>query len=370
MNKSALYYPELDSLRFFAFLLVLVHHAPYVRSIPLWKTLSIYGWMGVDLFLCLSAFLFARLLFVEYQEKGNINVGYFYLRRALRIWPLYFFFLGLALFMTVHKNGWNPTIIQRTLGMFTFTDNLLTAAFGYSGVILYSAHIWTISYEEQFYLFIPWVLRRFYRLKRSTTISILILATLTGMIIRAFFIYYNIGHFSSVWVLPITHFESIFGGLIIGLGLLDEDLRKLPNWVSFIAGVVALYQVTRLPNVFEVQWNLMLTYPLIGIGTSLILFTAMQGNLGSLSSLFKNKILGYLGKISYGLYVYHFVGLELARNLTNAYVSDERLLVYPATVLLLSLGITVAISMISYQFLERPFLRLKERFTFIKSRPI
>jgi len=89
-----------------------------------------------------------------------------------------------------------------------------------------------------------------------------------------------------------------------------------------------------------------------------------------LSSLFKNKILGYLGKISYGLYVYHFVGLELARNLTNAYVSDERLLVYPATVLLLSLGITVAISMISYQFLERPFLRLKERFTFIKSRPI
>jgi peptidoglycan/LPS O-acetylase OafA/YrhL len=370
MKKSALYYPELDSLRFFAFLLVLVHHAPYGKSIGFWSTLSKYGWVGVDLFLCLSAFLFARLLYVEYQEKGDINVGYFYLRRALRIWPLYFFFIGFTLFLTVHKNDWNPTIIQRALGMFTFTDNFLTAAFGYSGVILYSAHIWTISYEEQFYLFIPWVLRRFYRLKRSTTISILVLATLAGMIIRAFFIYYNIGHFSSIWVLPVTHFESIFGGLIIGLGLLDGYLKKLPNWVPLIFGVTALYQVTRLPNVFEIQWKLMLTYPLIGIGTSLILFAVMQGNLGPLSHLFKNKNLGYLGKISYGLYVFHFVGLELAHNLTNVYISEERLLVYPSTVLLLSLVITIAISMASYQFLERPFLRLKERFTFIKSRPI
>ena len=107
MKKSALYYPELDSLRFFAFLLVLVHHAPYVKYIPLWKELSLYGWMGVDLFLALSAFLFARLLFVEHQEKGNINIGYFYLRRALRIWPLYFMFATVMLIVTIQKNGWS-----------------------------------------------------------------------------------------------------------------------------------------------------------------------------------------------------------------------------------------------------------------------
>ena len=157
MKKAGLYYPELDSLRFFAFLLVLIHHAPYLESIKFWSTLSKYGWMGVDLFLCLSAFLFARLLYVEYQNTGDINVGYFYLRRALRIWPLYLFFLGLVIFLSVQKNGWNPTIIQRTIGMLTFTDNLLTAVFGYSA-LLYSAHIWTISYEEQFYIIIPWVL--------------------------------------------------------------------------------------------------------------------------------------------------------------------------------------------------------------------
>jgi len=369
MNKSALYYPELDSLRFFAFLLVLVHHAPYVRSIPLWKTLSIYGWMGVDLFLCLSAFLFARLLFVEYQEKGNINVGYFYLRRALRIWPLYFIFLGVMLIITILLNGWNSVVMQRFIGMLTFTDNLASAMMGYNTAILYSAHIWTISYEEQFYLIIPWVLRKLYKIRNSTTGAILVGAMLIGMLIRALFIYNQFDH-PVIWVLPITHFESIFGGLMVGLGLFDKHLKNIPGWLLLLVGAFALYLVTSLPNVNLIQWRLMLTYPLIGIGTSLILFAVMQGNLGPLSYLFKNKILGYLGKISYGLYVFHFVGLELAYNLTKTYITEERLLVYPATVLLLSLIITVAISMASYQFLERPFLRLKERFTFIKSRPV
>jgi len=192
---------------------------------------------------------------------------------------------------------------------------------------------------------------------------------LIGMLIRALFIYNQFDH-PVIWVLPITHFESIFGGLMVGLGLFDKHLKNIPGWLLLLVGAFALYLVTSLPNVNLIQWRLMLTYPLIGIGTSLILFAVMQGNLGPLSYLFKNKILGYLGKISYGLYVFHFVGLELAYNLTKTYITEERLLVYPATVLLLSLIITVAISMASYQFLERPFLRLKERFTFIKSRPV
>ena len=369
MKKASLYYPELDSLRFFAFLLVLVHHAPYAESVGFWSTLSKYGWMGVDLFLCLSAFLFARLLYVENQEKGGINVGYFYLRRALRIWPLYFLFLGAMLIITVRENGWNMVIMQRFIGMLTFTDNLASAIMGYNTAILYSAHIWTISYEEQFYLIIPWVLRKFYQLKSSATSVILVSAMLIGMLIRALYIYNQIGH-PDIWVLPVTHFESVFGGLMVGLGLFDRYLKKIPEWILLLTGVFALFIVTWLPNVNKIQWKLMLTYPLIGIGTSLILFAVMRGNLGPFSYLFKNKILGYLCKISYGLYVFHLLGLEFSYKITDTFISQERLLVYPATALLLGLIITVTISMASYQFLERPFLRLKERFTFIKSRPI
>jgi peptidoglycan/LPS O-acetylase OafA/YrhL len=369
MNKSGHYYPELDSLRFFAFLLVLIHHSPYVKTIAIWRTLSKYGWIGVDLFLCLSAFLFAKLLFVEYQEKGDINIGYFYLRRALRIWPLYFFFLGAMLIFTVWESGWDTTILQRTIGVFTFTDNLLSAKSGYNLAILYSAHMWTISYEEQFYLIIPWVLRKFYQQKGSTTAAILMAALLVGTGIRALFIYAGALH-PVIWVLPVTHFESILGGLLVGLGLFDKPLKNIPGWILFLTGIISLYQVMLLPNVDEIGWSLMFTYPLIGIGTTLLLFAVMRGNLWPLSHLFKNNVLGYLGKISYGLYVYHLVGIWFAFQAANALVSPERMLVFPLTVLLFALFFTVLMAIASYQFLERHFLRLKERFTFIKSRPV
>lgn len=117
MNKVGVYYPELDALRFLAFLLVLLHHAPYTEKIPIWVILHNYGWIGVDLFLCLSAYLFTKLLYVEYQEKGNINIGFFYLRRMLRIWPLYFFFLGVMLAYSIFVDGWHAQILIRSLGM-------------------------------------------------------------------------------------------------------------------------------------------------------------------------------------------------------------------------------------------------------------
>lgn len=368
-KKSQLYYPELDSLRFFAFLLVLIHHAPYSKLVPGWVTLAKYGWVGVDLFLGLSAFLFARLLFVEYQEKGKINVRYFYLRRALRIWPLYIFFLSAMLVISIHENGWSAGLGQRTLAMFTFTDNLLTAAIGYNALILYAPHIWTISYEEQFYLVIPWALSRLYRLNHATAFLILTGVIVLGSLIRALMIAAGVHH-PTIWVLPVTHFESIVGGLMVGLGLFDRPFQKVPDWVLFPGGVMALYLITFLPSIGDIGWSLMLTYPLIGLGTSLILFSVMRGGLGPISSLLKNNILGYLGKISYGLYVYHVAALSLAYSLMGAFVSQERELFYPAMGLLLTLVLSVAISMASYQFLERPFLRWKERFALIRTRPV
>lgn len=369
MKKTRFYAPQLDSLRFLAFLLVLIHHSQYYEAIPLWVTISKYGWMGVDLFLCLSAFLFARLLYVEYQEKGDIHIGYFYLRRGLRIWPLYWFFFGLMLTLSIGQHGSNPYLWKRSLGMLTFTDNLVSMSLGYNLALLYSAHLWTISYEEQFYLVIPWALRALYRLKKSAAFAILSALMLAGMAVRAAFIYFEVSH-PAIWVFPLTHFESIFGGLMVGLGLFDAPLKKIPAWLSFLAGLLALWSVTELPNVNAIQWKLMLTYPLIGLGMALILSSVMRGGLGPLSLLFENKILGYLGKISYGLYVYHLAGRQLAFEWTEALVSPQRLLVYPLVGTVLGLLVTVAFSVASYELLEKPFLRLKERFAFIQTRPV
>jgi len=369
MNKTSNYYPELDGLRFLAFLLVLIHHSKYSKSIPIWGSLHDYGWIGVDLFLCLSAYLFTKLLFVEYKEKGNINIPYFYLRRILRIWPLYFFFFGIMLAYSIFIKGWHTDTLIRSLGLLTFTDNLFTMAYGYNAAIAFSAHLWTISYEEQFYLVIPWALRILYQLKKATLVYTFGITMLLGISIRAMFIYYRIGH-PDIWVFPFTHFESILGGLIIGLGVFDEYLNRIPGWLSFIAGLIAFWLVSILPNVNAIQWRLMLTYPLVGIGASLILFSALRGGLGPLSILLRNKGLSYLGKISYGLYVYHLIGIRLSSNLVHAFVSSEPRFVDPIVMLLSSLIVTVIISALSYQILEKTFLRIKDRFTLIYSRPI
>lgn len=368
MKKSSFYIPELDSLRFFAFLLVLVHHSKYSEMIESWHVLATYGWIGVDLFLCLSAFLFTRLLYAEYKETGGVDIKNFYIRRAFRIWPLYIFFFALAVILTIQKDGWNESLSIRALGMLTFTDNFMAARWGYNNAILYSPHLWTISYEEQIYLILPWVLLLLYRLK-PTTIPLLLLAIgLTGTFIRAAMIYRGVNH-PDIWVLPFSHFDSVLGGIIIGLGVFDNYLKRIPNIVWLTLGILALLQVSHLPNVTRIQWELMLTYPLVGIGTSLIIYSFTQGNLWALSSLLRNNILTYLGKISYGLYVYHKLGIFLANPITRQFVEPTQLIVYPAARLLFAFLITIFISIISYQVLEKPFLKLKERFAVIDSRP-
>jgi len=369
MNKSSVYYPELDSLRFFAFLFVLIHHTPVAESIPAWVTLHEYGWMGVDLFLCLSAYLFAKLLYIEFQEKGELNIRYFYLRRLLRIWPLYFFFLGIMLLYSALINRWQPHALIRSLGMFTFTDNLLTLAYGSYNNILHANHLWTISYEEQFYLVIPWALRLLYRFRTTTVACSLGVFLLLGMCIRAIFIYYKVGH-PAIWVFPLTHFESILGGFVVGLGVFDRYLDKISSWIYLIAGLIALWFVTTLPNLQYIQWNLMYTYLLVGVGVSFLLLAAVRGGLGQISTLLKNPTLRYLGKISYGLYVYHIVGRALALNITRVFVSTDRIIVYPIVLLLTTLMVTVVISTLSYEILEKTFLKIKERFTLIYSRPV
>jgi peptidoglycan/LPS O-acetylase OafA/YrhL len=374
MNKADNYYPQLDSLRFLAFTLVLINHAPFAASIPAWVTVSSYGWVGVDLFLCLSSFLFAKLLFVEFQRKGAINIKYFYLRRALRIWPLYFFFITFLLILTIYTLGWSNMAgangtLSRFLGLFTFTDNIFSMILGFNLSVMSAAHLWTISYEEQFYLVIPWALRFFYKQKTSLSLAIIGGLALLGMLIRGIFIFNQVSH-PAIWVFPLTHFDSILGGLALGLGLFDPVLKKIPSWPLLITGLIAVWLVTLLPNVNFIQWKLMLTYPLVGIGFTLILAAFIQPGLWPISSWMNNKVLGHLGKISYGLYVFHFACLFWSKTLISQFVSPERLVVYPVVVLVCSLALTIVISLLSYQFLEKPFLRLKARFTFVESRAI
>lgn len=361
-NTQRFYYPELDGLRFIAFLLVFIHNANPILKGTFLDTFSAYSWYGVDLFFCLSAFLITKLLLTECQRTGKINIRNFYIRRMLRIWPLYFFYIVVGAVIMFPMQGRNINIPGHLASLATFTFN-----FGYFALlpspILIFIHLWSVSYEEQFYAVIPWILRRLSQIKERSVWITVGIAYLLGSMIRATFIYLQFRH-PVVRFLPITNFDSILAGMILGLGLLDRSFDKTRSDTLFLMGILSLGAVYLLPNNDVVGWNLMLTYPLTGLGTLLITASIIPKTSGIFHTLLGNPVFVYLGKISYGLYIFHFGVFALTVSLLSRLLGVIQLPYprYTLPVLLLSFLITFVFSFLSYNLIEKPFLRWKDKF--------
>ncbi|SEC88346.1 Peptidoglycan/LPS O-acetylase OafA/YrhL, contains acyltransferase and SGNH-hydrolase domains [Tenacibaculum sp. MAR_2009_124] len=358
------YLPELDGLRFFAFLLVFIHHHPLVSKVPVLSNLHTYGWIGVDLFFCLSAFLFAKLLIAEHKKTHTINLKRFYIRRFFRIWPIYFLFTTVAVSIFISSTDITSNLSLRILGLFTFTDNIFTAIYNYNP-IPFVPHLWTISYEEQFYLLIPFLILLLVRVSPKMRFICFFLSMILLNLIRTYFILDEISH-PAIWVLPITHFESIIFGIVLGFGGFNY-LKKLckPEILGAI-GVLFFCVICCIPNITETSYWLNITYPLVGLSTTFILFSVLDSKLFRV--FFSMKTLVFLGKRSYGLYLYHYIGNWIGWQLVSYLkIEDTSALIISFTC---SFVVTIAISVLSYRFIETPFLKLKKNFEVIASRPI
>ncbi len=363
------YIPELDGLRFIAFLLVFIHNTPYLESNSIWKALHEYGRIGVDLFFCLSAFLITKLLVLEYQQEGKINIRNFHFRRILRIWPLYFIYIAIALIFSIQKSGWDHLALHLT-GLFTFTFNFAYLLLSPRVIVLF-IHLWTISYEEQFYVVIPWFLSGLLRISEKSKVGILVLLLIMSLSARALFIYFNIKH-PAIYMLPFTHSEAMLGGVAIGLGLFDRLFKKIQGWILILLGILSNSVVFLLPNIYEIGWSLMPTYLLSGFGMTLIVFSAINKESAFIGAFLNNKTLIYLGKISYGLYVFHLISNFLAGHIFiiifGAVPQDNAL--YTLFVFITGLILTILFSSASWNWIEKPFLKWKKRYSLIPSRPV
>jgi len=365
-DSVRIYFPELDGLRFFAFLLVFIHHQNLLSNIPGISILRSNGWIGVDLFFVLSAYLFTKLLIAEYIKTSSISFKKFYLRRIFRIWPIYFLFVGFSMFVffILQKGMYTDNINLRLIGLLTFTDNLMTAITGVYNSLPYIGHLWTIGYEEQFYIFIPIIIlimvRSSYRMKIITFLLVVIIFNF----IRFLLIYNNSPHLA-IWALPFTHFESIVLGIVIGFYGPGSMLNKINPTITGLLGILFFAFICLLPGLETTSYWLIVSYSFIGISTSLVLYSVLQSN--RLRKFFSRKIFVFLGKRSYGLYVYHLLGLSAADiALKHFYIKlPNSLLIF-----LYSLFFTILVSIISYKYIEKPFLKLKRRFEIIVSRPI
>jgi peptidoglycan/LPS O-acetylase OafA/YrhL len=376
------YCPELDGLRFLAFFLVFLHHAPlYGHGNPtLLAKLEPHGWMGVDLFLCLSSFLISKLLLLEWRSKGRISLTHFYVRRSLRIWPLYFFmcFLGFVVLPYVGLGGpsiggdaYRRMVHDYLLPYLTFLGNYATANHDYapSNTLLI---LWTISLEEQFYILWPLVLLAL-SFKRTSLLKLSCFLLAGTVMFRAAAVWWGWKHpalYVSLW----TRLDPFVLGALLAFYQeeLDRWMKNVPPGVLALAGLASMWLVTLFPSIeassHHAVWQLFCS----ALGPCLLIAAVTKpGHLRTISSSYP---LVQLGRISYGLYVYHFIALGIARRLLvagwNAPPHADCGLGIWAIEFALGLGLTVLMAWLSYHLYEKQFLRLKKRFSSIESRPI
>lgn len=377
MTVSRYYRPELDVLRFIAFLCVFFVHrmdlAPFDPVKQYWLyNISLVGNFGVPVFFMLSAYLITELLTREQAQTGRIHPKAFYLRRILRIWPLYFLvFFGWVLVSPFFFPEFKlPPIAWGAFSM--FAGNIYISFNGWLPAYPLNP-LWSISVEEQFYILIPLLAAC------GGKTGLKIGAYLFLAVAYAVLVYYGLhptDGFNSAWTNSFVQFQFFSAGILLSVyfkGWIPQwpitvrvltIIAALGCWLtaSIVCGIHA--DAPHLSNVTEtiIGWMLIL------LG-AVLLFLSLLGIPGH----FLPKPFIYLGRISYGLYVFHIsfywlvyktFGEELSEISQSLGIGEWRntvgfIIVFIATVLL---------SMLSYSFFEKPFLQLKKRFTFVPSR--
>lgn len=369
-KSSRFYRPELDVLRFLAFLLVYFHHVlPALprpgRMYHVLFSIRNAGASGVCLFFLLSSYLITELLLREQDATGTIHIQSFYVRRVLRIWPLYFFMLfagyifGQVNHLYAFSNG-------RLLAFLLLAGNWYTSFFGYTTNFI--SPLWSISLEEQFYLLWPTIAR----LGRRTGILIASLIFWVGAYVALALLCRQKANLDyTVWANSFVQFQYFALGGLIALMLKGKSLRipTAARWLCLLSGVLVFFlsdfvfhakDATVLASISQTLPG----YLLIGIGCLLLFF----GMLGAHISRAAQPLV-YLGKISYGLYVFHVISVRLVFTLLVA-LGVHKLILQVLIAAPIGLAITIGLATLSYRYLESPFLKLKERFSFVRSRGV
>jgi peptidoglycan/LPS O-acetylase OafA/YrhL len=362
--------PGLDGLRAIAFLLVFALHTDYLQ----------FGWVGVQFFFVLSGFLITGILL---DMKKSLPSGdyfrKFYGRRFLRIFPLYYFYLLLMSGLAI----WLISVAYRPNYMRIFLDQIWYAVFYvydfFFGTIYFEHshfldHFWSLSLEEQFYVFWPMLIL----LVPEKSLKRLFLAFIVlGPVFRIGLLFVHrsgvfrfLGDPASLFIypLPFSHIDSFAFGAYISrysipkareqfflfLGLLPV-IGYASQYIATgeIGAISALGYPLLLPEAYQFIWG----YSLLAYFFAITICAVAKQ--GMFIRFLEWGPVRYLGKISYGLYVYHFPVVWFSARIADLGVKPP--LLQPLTALI-AFVVTVSLASLSYSLMERPLLNLKERF--------
>jgi peptidoglycan/LPS O-acetylase OafA/YrhL len=372
MYRSIVYFPGLDALRFFAAFTVVLHHVEQIRrkaGLSHLKAYSLFnnGGLAVSFFFVLSGFLITYLLIREREEKGRIRVSPFYMRRVLRIWPLYYILVILGLLVVPFLGSLG--LVRYTLPFAADDVWFYYVLFMPFLVNLFYAPtfldpLWSIGVEELFYLFWAPLVRLFWQYLPQLCLFVVALKVLILKSVPSGFWFslaqtlqfeaMAIGGLAAWWLYYMAHRPldrlALFSKPAQGILLAIILARLFFNlWLDDHLPLYAFCMKSRwLPSLF-----FSLTFAWLILNVSV--------NPKSLIPL-KAPVLTFLGKISYGIYMYHmlvaFFLLQLAKPfLVSLPFGVDSILIYA----LVTTGV-VAVAALSKRFVEDPILALKARY--------
>lgn len=367
-------------LRFFAFLAVFLQHAfqktpakYFPATHPTWigrtvRVLAFSGAYGVDLFFVISAFLITQILLREHDATGAVHIRRFYLRRILRIWPLYFAYIATLVIAGIAS----PQVRMPTNWLILFallSGNVAYALWGWAPQFL-TWHLWSIAVEEQFYLVWPLVVRG----RGSRSLAAVALAMLAISTIARAVCWITRAPSSFIWTNTLTRLDPLAVGILLGIWMMGKrfHLRAIARVALLVGGVATILTVSATCDHLRTPASALTSffgYPAASLGCVMIVIAILGVELNATSRV--NRAAIYLGKISYGLYMWHLLALELAiKALARPIPFAGEWIESSTFATLCALGLTIAIAAVSYRLLERPFLDLKSRFALIPSRPV
>jgi len=349
----------LNSFRFFSFLAVFLFHSTNHFEI---------GYLGVSAFFVLSGFLITPILLNMKGERTPDYFTKFYGRRFIRIFPLCYFYLAAMSILLLATQAHDEDAIrffEQLPFAALYIYNFFHASSAYSHTSLLT-HFWSLGVEEQFYL--VWPLIIFFvpakKLKKALILTIILSVAMRILFLE--FITHQQWHILNpdptlvIYVLPTSHFDAFAIGGFFAIFIKDQkSIWAFILAAAFVAVGLITYRFATgtyyfasmgYPSFMGDSYKSIWGYSFANLVFAFIILNIRQGIF--FPRIFNNKAIDYLGKISYGLYVYHYSVLHFMHKLT---------LPNPVYILL-SLMLTIIISLLSYELIEKKILLLKDRF--------
>ncbi|HZY83053.1 MAG TPA: acyltransferase [Cyclobacteriaceae bacterium] len=372
MTHKKIYFENLDGLRFLSFLAVFLFHSfhtdfDYIKDTSTYhfikRDLVGNGNIGVNFFFVLSGFLITYLLLEEKKLLGQIDLKKFWIRRILRIWPLFYFCVLFGFFIFPFLKslfGQTPNETASLVYYLTFTNNFDFIAKGPPDASILGV-LWSVAIEEQFYALWPIVLFLLPIIRHWIAFVTVII---TSIVFIALTDNYEMREYHTVACIGDMAVGALGAWLISESATFKNEIVNLSK-IQIIFIYVALVLVLLSRDELRVFYISRVTERLVVAVIALAIILEQNYSANSFYKMSRFKMLSKLGVISYGLYCYHFIGILTTTTLTSKLGLNTSLWQVMILETCMALGITIVIGMVSYRFFETPFLKLKNRFEYI-----